>query len=340
MHKNIIEAADRTDIKRHLATGVPSKLPATHAIIGVIMSAVDSDVATWLSEQVSETGRVKGKSATYTLGAPVEGTTIEDKPHAIRPNGEAYYFRKWGEYDDVDVVRKSRTLDKAILMYGAPGCGKTALVEAAYGEELLTVLGTGDTEVSDFIGSYTIDGKGGFLWQDGPLVIAMREGRPLLIDEVGIIDPKVMTTVYGAMDGRRELVVTANPMIGVVKAQPGFFIVAATNPNAPGVRLSEALLSRFSIHVEMTTDWALARQLGVPIRAVTAANNLETKTKTGIVSWAPQFRELLAFRDLEKSFGKAFAIANLIASAPERDRAIVIEVMSQVFGQEAVPARI
>jgi nucleoside-triphosphatase THEP1 len=338
MHEKVSEALENPDIRKAISV-VTAKAPATHAIVGVLMSAVEVDVAAWLTEQVTTAGQVKGKSATYTLGTPMTADNT-DALTAMRPNGDLYFLRKWGEHMDVDVVRRSRAADMAILTYGAPGCGKTALVEAAFGEDLITVLGTGDTEVSDFIGSYTVDGQGGFLWQDGPLVTAMREGRPLLIDEIGVIDPKVMTVVYGAMDGRRELVVTSNPLVGIIKAAPGFYIIAATNPNAPGVRLSEALLSRFAIHVELTTDWILARKLGVPLRAVNAAQNLSTKMVTGIVSWAPQFRELLAFRDLEKVFGKPFAIANLIASAPERDRGIVVEVMSQVFGQEAVSARI
>jgi hypothetical protein len=142
------------------------------------------------------------------------------------------------------------------------------------------------------------------------------------------------------MDGRRELVVTANPERGTVKAAEGFYVIAATNPNAPGVRLSEALLSRFQIHAEMTTDWGLAKKLGSPATIVTAAQNLAKKQQTGEVSWAPQMRELLAFRDLSKTFGSKFAIANLLAAAPELDRPVVADVFTRVFGEECRPAKI
>ena len=43
------------------------------------------------------------------------------------------------------------------------------------------------------------------------------------------------------------------------------------------INLSEALLSWFTIHVEMTTDWDLARTLGVPPKIVTVAQNLSKK---------------------------------------------------------------
>lgn len=257
-----------------------------------------------------------------------------------RPNGEKYFTRKWGEHSDVEVLRKARKDNFYTLLYGAPGCGKTAMVEAAFGDSLYTILGSGDTEVADLVGGYVQTPAGGFEWVDGPLVRSAEEGKVLLIDEIGLIDPKVLAVVYGLMDGRRELVVTANPERGVVRASEGFYVVAATNPNAPGVRLSEALLSRFSLQVEMTTDWLLAKKLGVPAPAVTAAQNLAKKQSSDEVSWSPQFRELLAFRDISTTYGTKFAISNLIATAPEMDRPIVADVFTRVFGEEYKPARI
>jgi hypothetical protein len=257
-----------------------------------------------------------------------------------RPNGELYFTRNWGVHKDVQVLREAREADLFILLYGSPGCGKTALVEAAFGSDLETVLGSGDTEVSDLVGGYVQTPSGGFEWVDGALLRAAEMGKPLLIDEVGLIDPKVMSIVYGLMDGRREYVVTANPERGTVKAKQGFYVIAATNPNAPGVRLSEALLSRFSIHAEMTTDYTLAKKLGVSNNAITCATNLARKQQSGEVMWSPQMRELLAFRDLEAKFGTAFAISNLLAAAPEMDRPTVADVFTRVYAEDCRPAKI
>ena len=268
-----------------------------------------------------------------------------------RPNGDKYHARKWGEHQDVSALRKAREATAEAfrkgagapmftLLYGAPGCGKTALVEAAFGENMYTLMGTGDTEVSDLIGSYIQTPSGGFEWVDGDLLKAAEEGAVYFIDEVGLVDPKVLAIVYGLMDGRRELTITANPERGTVKAHADFYVVAATNPNAPGVRLSEALLSRFTVQAEMATDWSLARTLGVPTSMVTVAQNLSKKQASGEVSWAPQMRELLAFRDIATTFGNSFAVANLLAASPEMDRPIVADVLSRVFGEDCKPARI
>jgi hypothetical protein len=259
-----------------------------------------------------------------------------------RPNGESYVARKWGDTDheDIQVLRLARKSNQFALLYGAPGTGKTALIEAAFPDELYTVLGTGDTEVGDLVGGYIQNISGGFEWVDGPLVKAAEEGKVLLIDEIGLIDPKVLSVVYGLMDGRREIAITANPERGVVKAKEGFYVVAATNPNAPGVVLSEALLSRFTIQAEMTTDWTIARKLGVPAVVITASQNLAKKYQSDEVSWSPQMREVLAFKTLAEVFGTKFAIANLLAASPELDRPVVADVFTRAFGEECRPAKI
>jgi hypothetical protein len=315
----------------------------TDLINAAATQAVNADMAealvAWLPEQgkaVARTTATKKKKVVPIVSADALVGLAKYK----RPNGDDYFTRMWGEHHDVVVVRKARDNSQYILLYGAPGCGKTALVEAAFGENLHTVLGSGDTEVSDLVGGYVQTPSGGFVWEDGPLLKAAIAGEPLLIDEIGLIDPKVLSIAYGLMDGRREYTVTANPERGTVKAKDGFYVIAATNPNAPGVRLSEALLSRFTMHAEMTTDFSLAKKLGAPAAIVTAAQNLTKKQKEGEVSWAPQMRELLAFRDISKDYGTKFAIANLLAAAPEMDRPVVADVFTRVFGEDCRPAKI
>lgn len=314
-------------------------------LFDTVTQAFDSSAKDRMSSRIPRTGLASPAKKKAVKKAPVVTTTealVADSEYT-RPNGDKYYTRKWGEHDDIMVLRRAREFGKPVMLYGAPGCGKTAVIEAAFHDQpggLYTVMGTGDTEVADFVGGYIQTPSGGFVWEDGPLVRAAEEGGVLLIDEVGLVDPKVLSVVYGLMDGRQELVVTANPERGTVKAAPGFYVCAATNPNAPGVRLSEALLSRFSVQAEWSTDWALARKLGAPIQIVTAAQNLSKKQASNEVSWAPQMRELLDFRDLATTFGTTFAIANLLAAAPEIDRPVVQDVFTRVFGVECFPAKI
>jgi hypothetical protein len=341
-NKSLLSAEQSDCLDRINALGkLHPELPDLLIAVGGQM--VNSDLATAIEKALSTSGGLTMRGSSENAKKKVKVKVAEEltaDEAVMRPNGQLYYTRKWGEHADTEALRKLREISHYALLYGSPGCGKTALVEGAFGEDLYTILGSGDTELADFIGGYVQTPSGGFEWVDGVLVKAAEEGKVLLIDEIGLIDTKVLSAVYGLMDGRKELVVTANPERGVVKAKEGFYVVGATNPNAPGVVLSEALLSRFTAQVEMTTDWALAKKLGVPAIITSASQNLAKKQLSGEVSWSPQFRELLAFRDLANTFGTSWAVSNLIASAPELDRPVVAEVLTRVFGEELTTAKI
>ena len=150
-----------------------------------------------------------------------------------------------------------------------PGTGKTSVVEAAF-PDLITVPGDGDTTVADLVGEYTQTPDGRYVFVDGPLVRAMREGRALFIDDATLIPPTVLAVVYPAMDGRRQIMVKANGG-EVVDAADGFYVVAGHNPGVHGAVLSDALSCRFSAQIQVSTDYELALQLGIDRRAVRAA---------------------------------------------------------------------
>lgn len=328
------------------------ELSALHAdlpsvLVMIAGAGVNLDMDTALAGRVTEQGKVRGRSASVsfetedpTVTAPASDLGTPEKEY-LRPNGEKYFPRKWGTHTDVLVLRKARETGMYALLYGPPGTGKTALAEAAFPEGLYTVLGSGDTEVADLVGGYVQHirmGKTEIEWVDGPLLKAAEEGKPLLVDEIGLIDPKVLSIMYGLMDGRREYTVTQNPERGTVTSKDGFYVIAATNPKAPGVRISEALVSRFPIQAEMTTDWPLAMEMGVPKKIVNCAQNLNAKAEEGGITWAPQMRELLAYRDLAKVFGQKWAIANLIASAPVNDRGTVKSTFERGMADETITA--
>ncbi|PPJ27797.1 AAA family ATPase [Nocardia nova] len=270
----------------------------------------------------------KGKPSA-PASAPVSGRTVP------RPNGQDYHLRKLAGRTDVDVLRTMRTAEVPVLLYGPPGTGKTSLIEAAYGD-LLTVQGDSDTTVADFVGEYTQNPDGTFVFVHGPLVRAMREGRVLFVDDATLIPPTVLASLYPAMDGRKEIVIKAHGG-EVVKAEPGFFVVAGHNPGVHGAILSDALSSRFAFQVQVGSDYDLAEQLGVEPKAVKVARNLATRKSAGEIGWAPQLRELLAFKKIAAATDLATAAANLVGTAPEDDREIVATVVRSVFGTAYQP---
>ncbi|HEX8629908.1 MAG TPA: AAA family ATPase [Catenuloplanes sp.] len=252
-----------------------------------------------------------------------------------RPNGELYFPRRLAGATDVDVLRRLRDKRIPVLLYGPPGTGKTAVVEAAF-DDLLTVSGTSDTVVEDFLGNFIPLPDGGYEFVYGPLVQAMRDGRALLIDDATLISPKVLAVLYPAMDGRRVIHIPGYRNERV-EATDGFYVIAGHNPGVHGAVLTEALASRFDVHIEVTTDFDLAKHLGVPAAAVNAAIALNNDLAAGKLTSAPQLRELLGFARVRKALGLPAAIANLAGRATDDDRPDVIAALTQHFGTTVAP---
>ncbi|WP_336214319.1 AAA family ATPase [Nonomuraea sp. LPB2021202275-12-8] len=254
----------------------------------------------------------------------------------LRPNGQEYHPRSLSGMSDVTALRKLREAGVAALFHGPPGTGKTSLGEAAFGSDLITVQGDGDTTVADLVGEYTLSADGNPVFIHGPLPIAMREGKVLFLDDATLIPPTVLAAVYPAMDGRRQITIKANAG-EIVHAAPGFYVLAGHNPGVHGAVLSDALASRFSIQIKVTSDYDLAVQLKVDGRAVRVAKNLATRVEKGEVGWAPQLRELLAFQKIADVLGLDAAAANLVGTAPEDERATVETAVRNVFGKPVTP---
>lgn len=265
-----------------------------------------------------------------------------------RPNGETYRPRQIGPHEDLAWLRACRTAKENVLLHGAPGTGKTAMCEAAYAPDAVegvhvgseTLVCTGDTAEADFVGTWVQHpATGAFTWVPGPLHRAILYDIPLYVDEIFLAPPQVLSVLYSAMDGRGFLRITANPDLEPLVIGSGFFVIASGNPDVPGAVFSDALRSRFDHHVEVTSDWKLARELGAPADIVEAAASLDKdRIEKGTLGWSPQLRDVLSYTRALASHGQAYAVGNLLSKAPREDRDVIQQALALKFGKKmAVP---
>ncbi|MEY9859781.1 nitric oxide reductase NorQ protein [Catenulispora sp. GAS73] len=317
-----VKAATTPKPKRPAKTKTTPKAPRNRKAAS---KPAAPSVSTQPSPPAEPSAPVVASSAVATLADPTASVT--------RPNGMLYRPRALAGLSDVGALRAAREAETPVLLYGPPGTGKTSLIEAAF-PDVVTIAADGDCAVSDFVGEWTQNPDGTYSFIYGPLVTAMTEGRVLFVDDATLAAPKVLSCLYPAMDGRKTITVKAHKG-ETITAAPGFFVVAAHNPNVSGAVLTEALSSRFALHVHVASDYQIAEELEINPKAVRVAKNLATQAAAGEVTWSVQLRELLAFAKVEKVLGTEAAFANLIGVAPESDRDTVAEVVATVTGTEA-----
>ena len=140
----------------------------------------------------------------------------------------------------------------AVLLEGPTSCGKTSVVEflaRCLNQKIIRINNNHNTEVEEYIGSYTADENGNFYFKEGFLVKAVREGMWIILDEINLAPSEVLEALNRLLDDNRELYLAESNT--VIKAHENFRIFAAMNPseNYAGRKdLSDAFKNRF-IHL-------------------------------------------------------------------------------------------
>ena len=166
------------------------------------------------------------------------------------------HFVRFGHCKDVESIVKSRIFYPTFVT-GLSGNGKTFMVEqvcARLNREMFRVNVTIETDEDDLLGHYLLK-DGETVWQDGPVIQAMKRGAILLLDEVDLASNKIMC-LQPVLEGKGIFIKKINQWIRPIR---GFNIFATANTKGKGSDdgrfigtniLNEAFLERFAITME------------------------------------------------------------------------------------------
>ncbi|CAB1342786.1 unnamed protein product [Coregonus sp. 'balchen'] len=96
------------------------------------------------------------------------------------------------------------------------------------------------TDIQEYIGCYSSDGKGKLVFKEGVLIDSMRKGYWIILDELNLAPTDVLEALNRLLDDNRELFVAETQE--VIKAHPRFMLFATQNP--PGLYGGRKVLSR------------------------------------------------------------------------------------------------
>jgi hypothetical protein len=166
-------------------------------------------------------------------------------------------FVPFGNYTDLENIIKSGIFYPAYIS-GPTGNGKSTMVEqicAKHKKPLIRVNLNMMTDEEQLIGSKTLE-NGNVQIVEGPVLIAMRNGTSLLLDEIDAGSANTLLCLQPILEGKPYYFKLKNEMI--VPA-PGFNVFATANTKGKGSDdgryigtnvLNEAFLERFAVTFE------------------------------------------------------------------------------------------
>jgi midasin len=169
------------------------------------------------------------------------------------PVAQKFAFRAPTTLENARRVLRACQLNKAILLEGSPGVGKTSLVSALASfscQTLCRVNLSDQTDLIDLFGSdLPLEGgaAGEFVWRDAAFLQALQNGHWVLLDEMNLAPQSVLEGLNAILDHRGTVFL---PELGrSFTKHPDFRLFAAQNPVQQGggrKGLPKSFLNRFT----------------------------------------------------------------------------------------------
>jgi MoxR-like ATPase len=252
-------------------------------------------------------------------------------------------FVKWGLFTHINKVISSQMF-YPVFITGMTGIGKSEMVIQACAEkkrELIRINCTKNTGEEDFMGMYTLK-EGSFVWEYGPVALAMKRGAIVLLDEIDTVSPEKAFSLQSVLEGKPVYLKKKNEMI---HPQPGFNIIATANTKGRGAFdgryvgtqiQNAAFLDRFAITMEQTypTKSVETKILTKVYEQQNFENGIDKDFIARLVHWAYLIRESFKAGGCEEVISTRRLINIIKAYKIFEDKGKAVEYCINTFDDE------
>jgi hypothetical protein len=205
----------------------------------------------------------------------------------------------WGNFSMVKQVIKSGIF-YPIFITGMSGNGKTLMVKetcARLNKEFVRANVTIETDEDDLLGGFRLM-NGETVWHDGPVVMAMKRGAILLLDEIDLASNKIMA-LQPILEGSSIYLKKIGKW---VHPTPGFNVIATANTKGQGSDdgryigtnvMNESFLERFPVTVEQTYPTNKIEEK-ILINELGKNDKVDAEFGQNLVKWADVIRKTFA----------------------------------------------
>lgn len=246
-------------------------------------------------------------------------------------------FVPFGNYSDVETIIKTKIFYPAFIS-GPTGNGKSTMVEqicAKHKRALIRVNLNMMTDEEQLIGSKTLE-DGNVEIVEGPVLIAMRTGTALLLDEIDAGSANTLLCLQPILEGKPYYFKLKNEMI--VPAE-GFNIFATANTKGKGSDdgryigtnvLNEAFLERFAVTFEQDYPNAKTEQKIIE-NLMDFYNCKDVEFAETLVKWADAIRRTFADGGVDENITTRRMTHIVRAFAIFKDRTKAVELCCNRF---------
>ena len=246
-------------------------------------------------------------------------------------------FVPFGNYTDLENIIKSGIFYPAYIS-GPTGNGKSTMVEqicAKHKKPLIRVNLNMMTDEEQLIGSKTLE-DGNVKVVEGPVLIAMRNGTTLLLDEIDAGSANTLLCLQPILEGKPYYFKLKNEMI--IPA-PGFNVIATANTKGKGSDdgryigtniLNEAFLERFAVTFEQEYPAAKV-EVKIVKNLMQTYNCVDEEFAETLVKWADAIRRTFEDGGVDETITTRRMIHIVRAFAIFKDRAKAVQLCCNRF---------